>query len=238
MPYLDKSYLDNLSLTSLLSTPSGKYNYQRLTTDQSANTNRARLEHILLSVITVGSKDIAIGRACLGDKIINSNQSNAFIDIWGHGDRYISPTPAGSGVKMWIVGSGRNSDDGIPPRNIGTINLFDGGTSYLDYRSAPWHGAAKCESENLVGNSIFKTSERENNFEFEKFGRKNSVILNTSCQISKINKLVYIKNTSEAQDTFKVGFYGHHTSRIFQFLPKDTNFSRYLLIVYDYSKFP
>ena len=45
-------------------------------------------------------------------------------------------------------------------------------------RNAPWHGASKSESENLGGNNGFENAERKNNFEVEKVGRKNSVILN------------------------------------------------------------
>ena len=40
------------------------------------------------------------------------------------------------------------------------------------------HGAAKSESENPGYNIIFEIAERENNFEVEKDGRKDSVILN------------------------------------------------------------
>ena len=50
--------------------------------------------------------------------------------------------------------------------------------SYFIDRIKPWHGEAKSKSENTGGNSIFKNSERGNNFEVEKVGRKNSVILN------------------------------------------------------------
>ena len=36
----------------------------------------------------------------------------------------------------------------------------------------------KIESKNLKGNHIFENTERKNNFEVKKFGRKNSVIWN------------------------------------------------------------
>ena len=50
--------------------------------------------------------------------------------------------------------------------------------SDLAYRSVLYHGAAKSEIENPGSNIIFKNAERKNNFEVEKVGRKNSVILN------------------------------------------------------------
>ena len=90
---------------------------------------------------------------------------------------------------------GRNSNDGIsvnPPRTIismrpqititrqGIFFIFNSVKRTLDitYRSAPWHGAAKSEGENLGGNNIFKNAERENDFEVENVQRKNYVILN------------------------------------------------------------
>ena len=51
----------------------GKYTAQKSTTDQSENTNRAGLEHILLLVMTVGYKEIAIGRALWVHILIHSN---------------------------------------------------------------------------------------------------------------------------------------------------------------------
>ena len=59
-------------------------------TDQLANTNRAGMEHIELLVISVGSKELAIERARLGDTLIHINQTSAFIGIKGHGVREIS----------------------------------------------------------------------------------------------------------------------------------------------------
>ena len=41
-----------------------------------------------------------------------------------------------------------------------------------------WHGASKSESENSGGNNGFKNADCKNNYEVEKVGRKNSVILN------------------------------------------------------------
>ena len=86
------------------------------------------------------------------------------------------------------------TNDGIivnPPRKIGRISpnitrtiqgildIFNyiRGTSNLSDRTASWHGK-KSEIENPEGNTIFKNTGRENNFEVEKFGHKNYVIFN------------------------------------------------------------
>ena len=49
---------------------------------------------------------------------------------------------------------------------------------YLSYRSVLWHFTVKVEIEKPGDNIIFKTAERENNFEVKSLGRKHSVILN------------------------------------------------------------
>ena len=77
-----------------------------------------------------------------------------------------------SGNEMQKIGFGRNSGDGIPPKQIGSFNPFDRGTSDFPDRSVLWHGAAKSEGENPGGERIFKNAGCEN-FEVEKFGRKN-----------------------------------------------------------------
>ena len=46
----------------------------------------------------------------------------------------------------------------------------------LSYRGSTCHGTIESESENLIGNKFFENAERENNFEVEKVGHKNSVI--------------------------------------------------------------
>ena len=59
------------------------------TIDQSADTNRTKMEHLLLS-ITIGFKDLVIGSARLGYNIIvYSNQSSASIDVRRHSDQDI-----------------------------------------------------------------------------------------------------------------------------------------------------
>ena len=52
------------------------------------------------------------------------------------------------------------------------FGLFDRGTSDVTDRGALWNGAAKSEGENSEGDSNFKKSWRENNFEVEKLGAK------------------------------------------------------------------
>ena len=100
LTYLDKSYLDNLPPTPLVSNPFGKYTAQQSTTDQMSNTNGSGMEHILLSVIYVESKYLAIVRACLGDTLIISNQESSSVDIQGHGYRDISLGSLRSGTEM------------------------------------------------------------------------------------------------------------------------------------------
>ena len=85
----------------------------------------------------------------------------------------ITSLNSGIGIEFF-----HNYGDGIPPRNIGRFGLFDRGTGDISNRRASWHVAAKIESENPGDNSIFENYERENNFQVEKFGRENSVILN------------------------------------------------------------
>ena len=58
--------------------------------DKSAHTNRSGMEHVSLLVINVGSTKLTVGGARPADTIIHSNQVNADIDRWGHGDQNIS----------------------------------------------------------------------------------------------------------------------------------------------------
>ena len=111
------------------------------------------MEHIVLSVITVGYKELAIGRARSDDTLIHSNHASTSIDRQGHGDWYISFDIMKSGTSMQIIGFVRKSDDGIPPRNIGIFNLFSSVALDLSDRNVSWHGAAKSESENSGCNS-------------------------------------------------------------------------------------
>ena len=74
--------------------------------DQSEKTNFTGMEHILLLVITVGSKELAIGRARLDNILIHYNQSRASIDRRGNGDWYISLGIINSCTEMNRIQSG------------------------------------------------------------------------------------------------------------------------------------
>ena len=76
------------------------------------------------------------------------------------------------------IGFGYNSSGGILPRNIGVLILFNIGALDFSNRITSSHGTTKSESENPGGNSIFKNTGRENNFEVERVGRKNYEIFN------------------------------------------------------------
>ena len=57
-----------------------------LTTDQSADTNYNRIEHISLSETNIGLKELAIVCAQFGNNLIaEANQSSALIDRQGRG---------------------------------------------------------------------------------------------------------------------------------------------------------
>ena len=82
-------------------------------TDQSADTNWTRMEHILLLTITIGSKYLTISSAWLGENfIVYANQSRASIDKREHGDRIFLVGSWKSGNKK-SVDCGRNVDDKI-----------------------------------------------------------------------------------------------------------------------------
>ena len=91
--------------------------------DQSSDTNRTRMEHILLLEITIGYKYLGIISTRLGNKLIfHSNQSISKIDKWLHGESDVPFGILNSGKKM-IVYFGWNADDKIgmnPSRTIGS----------------------------------------------------------------------------------------------------------------------
>ena len=64
------------------------------------------------------------------------------------------------------------------PNSVVNCVIFNTVSTNLDifYKGLLWHSAAKSESENLGGNNTFENAERKNNFVFETFGRKKSVI--------------------------------------------------------------
>ena len=71
------------------------------------------MEHLSLSVTTIGLKDPAIGSARLGNKVIvEANQSSYSIDIRGHGDCDLPFGSRKSGNKM-SVDFGWNTDEKI-----------------------------------------------------------------------------------------------------------------------------
>ena len=98
-----------------------------------------------------------------------------------------------SGTDVWIGVSGKNiyNRTGLNPKGpIGTIipdtnivsnyDIFNSIIRVLDisYRISLWHGTEKNYSETLEAETFFENTERKNNFQVEKVGRKNSVIWN------------------------------------------------------------
>ena len=79
----------------------------------------------------------------------------------------------------------------------GSFNLFYPirRTSYFAYGSASWYGAEISESENPVGDRIFRNSGSKNNFEIENFGRKKSEIRNR-VDLNHINAEFYHANSN------------------------------------------
>ena len=169
--------------------------------DQLAHTNYARVETTSLLIITEGYKQFAVAQhfGCSGahlenttsqPTVIHSNQSTNTIYIGGNVDWKISLGSLQSHTEVQSGGFGNINNDGIginPPRTsggiipqVGDFNIFKPirGTSDFTKIRVQWHGAAISEIENPGGDVIFKNSGRDNNFEIEKFGRKNYEILN------------------------------------------------------------
>ena len=93
MPNL-KSYLNNRPKPSLANifgrNTSNQISISRM--DQSADTNRTRIEHLLVLTITIGSKELAIISVHLGNKLIlHDNQAINFVDIQGHCNQEFNP---------------------------------------------------------------------------------------------------------------------------------------------------
>ena len=80
-----KAYLNNIIISSL-TTPFGRNISKNISiseTDQLADTNRTNMEYLLLLMITIGSKELAIGSARLVDNIISeANQVRYYIGRW------------------------------------------------------------------------------------------------------------------------------------------------------------
>ena len=130
-------------------------------TDQLAETNSTRMEHLLLLATAIGSKDLTIGSAWLCDNhIAEANPSRSFVDRPVHGDR-------DSSFGSWIIGNGMsvdfwlNADDQIvinPSRTIRSQcpQIMNTRLSNCDIfnsvsRTSDWHGTTKSGSENLIG---------------------------------------------------------------------------------------
>ena len=140
--------------------------------NQSSNTNRTSMKHILLSETTIGSKDLTMGSVQLGNNIFtHANQEIDSIDRRVHGDWDPPFGSRKSGNKM-SVDFGRNTDDEIginPSRTIGIpgpqinktkLSNYDifylvRRRSYLSHRGSSWNSKTKIESGNLRGNKIF-----------------------------------------------------------------------------------
>ena len=162
-------------------------------TDQLADTNRTRMEHLSLPATTIGLKYIEIGTVRLGNNIITeANQASVVIYRWGHNDRDFPFGSRKSGNKM-SVDFERNADDKIgmnPSRTIRTprphntraiannCEIFDlvRMTSYLAFRFLTWYGTIESESENLLrkirGNKTFKMLSAEIILKLKKLGAK------------------------------------------------------------------
>ena len=122
---LYKTYIKNLPTISL-STNIGKYTAQQLIMDQLTNKNCTGIENIILSVITVRSKELAIGRSRLDYIIIHTNQASASIDIRVHSNWDISFGSQKSCNKMSIYFE-QKMNGGIrvnPSRTIGSISPY------------------------------------------------------------------------------------------------------------------
>ena len=80
------------------------------TMDQYADTNRTRMKHLLLLATNIGSKDLVIFIARLGENLVSgANQLKAYIYIRGQGDWYFPFGSWKSGNKM-SVDFGQNED--------------------------------------------------------------------------------------------------------------------------------
>ena len=163
------------------------------------------MEHLSLSTVTIGSKDIDIGSVLLGDKVIaEANQARSSTDRKGHGYQYFLFGSWKSGNEI-SVDFGRNANENIsmnPSRatrspcsqitrtRLSNCNIFDSVS-----RGLTWHGTIKSECENKVenlrGDNIFKNSERENNSEVEKLGTKFCKLESHRLSIINWNKKYY-----------------------------------------------
>ena len=90
---------------------------------QLANTNHTSMEHITLSVINVGSKELTISGARLDYILIHINQERSSIDRQGHSNWELSYESQKSYDKR-SIDFGQNKNNGIhmnPSITIGII---------------------------------------------------------------------------------------------------------------------
>ena len=117
---IQAKYSESISLT----TKFGRNNAKKIfisAMDQPTDTNRTRMEHLLLSAVNLGSKDITIGSEWLDKNIITeANQSRNYIDRRGNSDRNSPFGSCKSGDEM-SVDFGRNVDDKISMNPLRTI---------------------------------------------------------------------------------------------------------------------
>ena len=147
------------------------------------------MEHVLLSVITVWSKEFAVGGARLDDNLIHSNPMGASINRQGNGDREISLGSLNSGTEIQRIGFGRNKNGGIgvnSPITTGSISpqitrtkqgsfdIFDyiKGISDLSYRSASWNDAEKVKVKTLEATELSKMLSARIILKLKKLGAK------------------------------------------------------------------
>ena len=172
--------------------------------DQSADTNRTRIEHILFTAVTICLKYIVIGSERLGKKLI-AEANQEYTSIYIEGNSYWEfPCRSWKSGNKKSVDFRRNVDEKIamnPSRSTGSprpqvtrtrmrnCNIFD-----LVSRVSTWNGTMKNDTGNLVknlrDNKIFKNSEHKDNFNVEKLGHKNSINWNHTDLILNWNKKI------------------------------------------------
>ena len=114
-----KSYLENLpkpSLDILFARNTAKH-ISNSTTNQSADINRIKIEYLSLLEIIIGSKELTIRSARLGDNIIMyTNQASSPLDRWGHSSQFFSIQSQKICYKMSVYfGQNMNEKIGINP---------------------------------------------------------------------------------------------------------------------------
>ena len=118
------------------------------------------MEHLSLLATTIGLKELAIGSARLGNKIIpEDNQASNYLDRKGHGGWDLPCRSRKSGNKT-SIDFGRNTDEkigmipsitiGIPHPQITMIRLINCNIFDLVSKGFTYHGTVKIEGKNLM----------------------------------------------------------------------------------------